>query len=281
MDDREKRGDLILHPRFAAKLREIDSLRGALSALIEEQESLLYLERDLLVAKYNRDVGHLENELFLLEVEVAELRRRIAILQADINRGRTVTVERVALLDEQIRREFEEYRAAIEAKEDELRRSSALLDSANLMKPEEVRELKNLYRQICKRYHPDVGGREVEGWEQTWSTLQHAYRERDLDLMRALAATLDLPRKAPPETLDDLDAEIHQLNSRIGRQREHLARILSDPPFCYRQELKNPEWIRIKQEELRQEIVGRNEHRTELQRRYRTLLPVPGPAHPA
>ena len=48
MDDREKRGDLILHPHFSAKLREIDALREDLSVLIEEQESLLYGASDLL-----------------------------------------------------------------------------------------------------------------------------------------------------------------------------------------------------------------------------------------
>ena len=281
MDDREEHGDVILHPHFSAKLREIDALRENLSVLIEEQESLLYGERDFLLAKYNRDVGYLEHELFLLEVEIAELRRRIAILQADINRGKTVTVERVARLDEEIRAEFERFRAEIEEKERELRRSVALLDSEHLMKPEDAHELKTLYRRICQRYHPDVGGCEVGRWEQIWSTLQHAYRVRDLDLLKALAETLDLPGKAPPETPDDLDTEIERLTSRIERQRERLATILSDPPFSYRERLEDPQWIRTKQEELQQEIAGRKEHRTELQRRYTILLTISGPAHPA
>ena len=250
MDDREERGDLILHSHFSTKLGEIDALRENLSVLIEEQESLFYGERDLLLAKYNRDVGYLEHELFLLEVEIAELRRRITILQVDINRGRTVTVERIAHLDEEIRMEFEEFRADIEEKELELRRSAALLDSEHLMKPEDVRELKTLYRQICKRYHPDVGGCEVERWEQIWSSLQHAYRAGDLDLLKALAETLELPGKVPPQTPDDLDAEIERLSALVARQTERLAKILSDPPFSYRERLKDPQWIRTKRKEL-------------------------------
>ena len=281
MDNREECGDLIMHPHFSAKLREIDALREDLSVLIEEQESLLYGERDLLLAEYNRDVGYLEHELFLREVEIAELRRRIAILQVDINRGRAVTVERVLRLDEEIRIEFERFRAEIEEKERELRQSAALLDSEHLMKPEDVRKLKTLYRRICKRYHPDVGGCEVERWEQTWSTLQHAYRAGDLDLLKALAETLDLPGKASPETPDDLDAEITRLSSLIERQRERLATILSDPPFSYRARLRDPQWIRTKQDELRQEMADRKKQLTELQRRYGLLLQISGPAHPA
>ena len=267
-----KRG-LIPHPDFSAKLREIDALRKNLSVLIEKHESLLYGERNVLLAKYNRDVGYLEHELFLLEVEIKELRRRIAILQADINLGGTVTVERVARLDEQIRMEFEKFRAEIEEKERELRRSVDLLDSA-LMKPEDVRELKTLYRRICRRCHPDVGGCEVERGEQIWSTLQHAYRTGDLDLLKALAETLDLSGNAPPETSDDLDTEIERLRSRIERQSERLAKILSDPPFSYRESLEDPLWIRTKQEELQQKNSDRKKHRTELQRWYGMLLPL-------
>ena len=273
------KSDLILHPDVSAKLREMDALRENLSVLIEEHESLLYGERDVILAKYNRDVGYLEHELFLLEVEIAELRRRIAILQADINLGRTVTVERLARLDEEIRIEFEKFRAGIEEKERELCRSVDLLDSAHLMKPEDVRELKTLYRRICQRYHPDVGGREVERWEQIWSTLQHAYRAGDLDLLKALAETLDLSGTAPPESSDDLDTEIERLKSRIKRQSKRLAKILADPPFSYRERLEDPQWIRTKQEELQQKIADRKEHRTALQRRYGILLPLSDSVH--
>lgn len=273
------KSDLILHPDFSAKLREIDALRENLSVLIEERESLLYGERDVLLAKYNSEVGYLEHELFLLEVEIAELRRRIAILQADINRGRTVTAERVARLDEEIRMEFEKFHAEIEEKERELRQSVELLDSAHSMKLEDVRELKTLYRRICLRYHPDVGGREVERWEQIWSTLQHAYRAGDLDLLKALAETLDLSGKAPPQTSGDLDTEIERLRSRIRKQSEQLAKILSAPPFSYRESLEDPQWIRSKQEELQRKIADRAEQRTELLHRYGLLLPFSGSTH--
>lgn len=277
MSDDKKEQQIVLHPDFSAKLREIDALREKLSALIEEYESLLYGERDALLAKYNRDVGYLEHELFLLEVEIAELRRRIAILQADINMGRTVTDERITRLDEEIRTEFEMFYAEVEKKERELRLSLDL--SVSLMEPEDVRELKTLYRRICKRYHPDVGGCELERWEQVWSTLQHAYRAGDLDLLRALAETLDLSGKAPPENSDDLDGEIKRLGCCIEKQSERLAEILSTPPFSYRESLEDPEWIRIKQEDLRQKIAGMKEHRMELRHRYELLLPPSGSTH--
>ena len=279
MGGSEECGDLIVHPRVSVKLEEIDMLRKKLSALIEEHESLLYGERDLLMARYNRDIGYLEHELFLLDVELAELRRRISILQADINRGSAVTVERLARLDEEIHIEFKKFHAEVKEKERELRRSAGLLETVEWMKPEHARELKLLYRRICQHYHPDVGGQKAERGKQIWSTLQRAYREGDLDLLKALAETLDLSGKATLEAADDLNSEIQRLNSQIKKQSKRLASTLSKPPFSYRDRLEDPQWIQDKQEELQQGIAGRKQHRMELQGRYEMLLPPSGSTH--
>lgn len=280
MSERETSGQLVLHPLVADKLREIDALREKLAVLIEEHEGLLYGEREILMAQYNRDLGHLEHELFCLNVGIAELRRRIAILQADLNRGKAITTGRIARLDEEIQEEFEKARAEIEEKEHQLRQSGALLDSAHWMKPEDLRELKTLYRRLCQRYHPDVGGAEAKGWEQIWGALQRAYREGDLDLLRALAESIDVPGKAVPDTsADDLDTEIERLRSRIERQGERVAKLLSEPPFSYREKLDDPRWVRARQTELRQEIAERKERQAELRLRYDALLPPSGTVH--
>ena len=279
MGGSEERGNLIVHPRVSAKLEEIEMLRKKLGALIEEHESLLYGQRDLLMAQYNRDIGYLEHELFLLGVELAELRRRISILQADINRGKTVTAERLVRLDEEIRIEFEKFHMEVKEKERELRRSVGLLETVERMKPEDARELKLLYRRICQHYHPDVGGQKAERGKQIWSTLQHAYRKGDLELLKALAETLDLSGKATLEASDNFDSEIKRLNSLIKKQSKRLSRILSEPPFSYRDRLEDPQWIQAKQEELQQEIAGCIQHQMELQGRYEMLLPPSGPTH--
>ena len=279
MGGSEERGNLIVHPRVSAKLEEIEMLRKKLGTLIEEHESLLYGKRDLLMAQYNRDIGYLEHELFLLGVELAELRRRISILQADINRGKTVTAERLVRLDEEIHIEFEKFHMEVKEKERELRRSVGLLETVEWMKPEDARELKLLYRRICQHYHPDVGGQKAERGKQIWSTLQHAYRKGDLELLKALAETLDLSGKATLEASDDFNSEIKRLNSLIKKQSKRLAKILSEPPFCYRDRLEDPQWIQAKQEKLQQEIADCIQYRMELQGRYEMLLPPSGSTH--
>lgn len=279
MSESEKHGELVLHPHVSGKLQEIEALRKRLSVLIEEHEGLLYGEREVLLAKYNRDVGHLEHELFLLKVEIAELRRRIATLQAEVNLGKTITAERVARLDEEIQKEFERARAEIEERERVLRHSASLLDPERLMKPEDVRDLKTLYRRLCQRYHPDVGGKQAERWEQIWSALQHAYRAGDLDLLRTLAETISVPGKTALNPPDHLDSETERLRFLIEQQSERVTGVLSEPPFSYRDKLSDPQWIRTKQRDLEQEIATRKQQRSDLQHRYGTLLPPFGPMH--
>ena len=109
--------------------------------------------------------------------------------------------------------------------------------------------------------------------------MQHAYRTGDLDLLKALAETLDLSGKATPEASDDLSSEIKRLNSQIKKQSKRLAKTLSKPPFSYRDKLEDPQWIQAKQEELQQEIASYKQHRMELQGRYEILLPPSGSTH--
>lgn len=270
-------GDVVLHPAVAAKLQEIEELRECLAVLVEEHERLTTSERDMILAQYNRDVGHLEYELFCVNVGISEFRRRIALLRADINRGKAVTDETVAALNERIKKEFEESRAEIAEREREIRKSSMLLSADSWMKPEEALELKSLYRKLCLRYHPDVGGNEAEKGTKIWASLQRAYRAGDLKLLRALADLAGDPDKPVPETpLDSVDDELDRLRSRIELHGERIAETLASPPFSYRKQLDDPQWVKSKQLELKLAIDQGKEREAELRRKFDAMAKPPG-----
>ena len=140
MGDGGKNSRVVLHPRVSGKRAEIERLRGALAVLLEEIDSLLSWRCDAILARYARDIGHLEHALYRLEATVAELRYRIAFLQAAINRGEAVTAARMVTLDGKVAAEFEKTRREIERREDELRKAERYLDGPTLS-PEDAREL--------------------------------------------------------------------------------------------------------------------------------------------
>ena len=265
-------GDVVLHPAVAAKLQEIEKLRERLAILVEEHETLTTSERDMIIAQYNRDVGHLEYELFRVNVGISEFRRRISLLQAEINRGNAVTDETVAALNERIKKEFEESRAEIAEREIAIRKSSMLLNAGNWMKPEDALELKSLYRKLCLRYHPDVDGNEAKKGAKIWASLQRAYREGDLERLRALADLAGDPDKPVPETpLDGVDDELDRLRSRIESHGERIAETLASPPFSYRKQLDDPQWVKSKQADLKLAIDQGKEREAELRRKFEAM----------
>lgn len=278
MGDGGKSGGIVLHPHLAEKLAEIERLRAALAVLLEEIDSLLHWKRDAILARYARDIGHLEHALYRLEAAVAELRYRIAFLQTEINRGKAVTAAHMTVLDDRVAAEFEKARQEIERREEELRKSESYLNSPALPQ-EEALELKTLYRQLCKTYHPDVGGNTSGTWQRYWTLLQHAYRARDLALLKTLAEQAGAPDREPLETPEALDAEIVRLRSRIETEKDRIGRMVSSPPFSYEEKLRDRAWVSAKQQALKQAISANEVKKDRLRNLYDTLRPSSGMVH--
>ena len=275
MAEDKQKSTVVLHPHVSEKLAEIEGLRDTLALLIEEFETLLHIRRDAILAQYYHDIGHLEHQLFCLEAAVAELRYRIGFLQKELNYGNAISAEHLALLDAEVRTEFEKTREEIRRREEELRKAQDF-HKGPFLSPEEVRELKSFYRQLCKKYHPDVGGNMSAAHKKRWALLQYAYRTHDLPLLKALAEDRDEPENECPETLDALDREVGRLHSQIRTQQDRIAETVSAPPFSYEEKLSDRAWVLAKQDELRQAISVNEHHRTRLQILYEALLSSSG-----
>ena len=267
---------VVLHPAVAAKLDTIRRLRVDLGVLIEERESLLK-RSDYILARYAQHIGHLEYELYLVQVEVSELRFRIGYLQRLHNRGKPVAPADLRNLDKLVMQEFEKSREELADREKALRDSEEFLASlVAVLTDEEVVEIKILYRRLCMKYHPDMGGEQYPDWKQRWSAIQYAYGNSDLELLRALAGA---DEKAAPTPPDDLDAEIRRLNDCLEAQRKTIATMLASPPHCYEAQLKDTAWVRRKRKDLKQARVEVEEKRQQLQALHDSLLDAGDTVH--
>ncbi|MCY4584202.1 MAG: J domain-containing protein [Chloroflexi bacterium] len=271
-----KSGQVVLHPVVTAKLAEIQRLRADLGVLIEEREALLK-RGDYILARYARTVGHLEYELYRVQVSVAELRYRIGFLQRLANRGKPVKVTDHRKLDQLVNQEFAKSREDLVNREKALRESEGYLASlVELLADDEVLEMKALYRRLCMKYHPDMGGERYPEWEQRWKALQYAYRNSDLELLRALAGAAGDEELTLP---DDLDAEIGRLRERLEAQRQAIASMLASPPYSYEAQLKDATWVKRKQKELKLAREEAEQQREQLQALHDSLLANEDSAH--
>ncbi|MBI3761803.1 MAG: hypothetical protein HY260_08070 [Chloroflexi bacterium] len=92
--------------------------------------------------------------------------------------------------------------------------------------PDEEAEVKALYRELAKRYHPDLAPTEAEReWRTPHMTaVNAAYAARDLAALQAIAATPDdVARPAPP--IDSRAALIASLQRESRRLDELIARL--------------------------------------------------------
>lgn len=91
-------------------------------------------------------------------------------------------------------------------------------------------DLKPLYRELAKRFHPDlaVGDVERESRGRRMAEINAAYARGDLEALRYLADQSHVRPVLPP-TLAELRAERDRLDALIARLRQDIAVLNRDP----------------------------------------------------
>ncbi len=129
---------------------EIRILRAQLALLLQEKEDLLYHICPELLARYAREVGSYENRAHYQEYVILELKRRIELARAALNREQTISKEAV---EEQI---ASEYKAFHEKLEEECRRTEEA-QRAQAEKERRQRESEQRWQAKYGAADPDGG----------------------------------------------------------------------------------------------------------------------------
>ena len=103
--------EIIISDEYSRLREEIAKLKVLLAALTEEKNDLVYVECPRLNALYMEKIGDLVNQISAQELIVAELKYRILVVQAALNRAETVDEEK---LDQDVEREYEEYQKRVD-----------------------------------------------------------------------------------------------------------------------------------------------------------------------
>ncbi len=328
---------------------EIRILRAQLTLLLQEREELLYHICPELVARYARDVGSYENRAHYQEYMILELKRRIEIARAALNREQTVSKETV---DEQIKTEYKEFYEKVEQErrraeqaqktqaEKERRRKeyerrwqekygndgrdsedakgqtvgadakgaagnsgdaqaggryigdgsenssaggkrtgSAAESNGNANEEAEAEgqeragadadndsagekkrpSLKDLYRKIIKRLHPDVNPNATEREQELFRRATQAYEEGDIETLQEIYDEVFSAAGSEAEQADNLSPEElleikRKLESQIRFLQVEVKEIKSKNPYRYKELLDDPEKLTLVQKALQEAI---------------------------
>lgn len=201
-----------------------------------------------LAALYD-ELAERREEVAALELELFEARSDLAAFEAEVDRRLGGLKDRV----DQLERELKQARRqaarrgqwgeraergdvpydVLEQFEKTWRRSAPPAAEAKEKKLDagSKEAIKQLYRQLAKRFHPDltVDPEEKKYREQVMAQVNEAYAEGNLAKLQELAETPDRPQPEVERTREqvvaDLRAEIRRLDGVIHQLRSALARL--------------------------------------------------------
>lgn len=268
-DNTEDSGtDYIVPPDFEALYAKNAALRQELACLHEELE---YLDRILLPATrttYMIKVGVLRLELLQLQVDVMKLRRAIALHRSCLQQGDAADKMGVG---ERIDREFLQWDERLRYEVAQIEMAKAAFSSLAVV--EDEGEIRALYRALCRKMHPEIGGDRGPEAKSLWENIHTAYAWNDLFHLKALQMiaedypdSYDLPNDigGMRRTCDNLGELARQLTQKLENRRQ-------EPVFEWRRILDDPVRLTNEQEKLRNEAAATRLQKLALQDMLRTL----------
>lgn len=242
---------------YARYLVEIEERKRRIADRRAELESLkLALSR--FEAEYHARVGVLFVELDRLRLSIREYELRIKRLKADPSID-------PAELEREIAAEFTREREEVRAEEEETRRYERAFEREQArphLDPSDEERAKRLFRDLAKRFHPDLARTEEECRQRAeiMQRVNAAYAERNVAALEALAAENEIndasfEAKSIGEKLVWAIREIARLEAVSERQRLELIAIKASDLYVLQMRHQGGETVLERLEgDLRSEI---------------------------
>ncbi|MBR7007505.1 MAG: hypothetical protein IKH90_02600 [Ruminococcus sp.] len=208
-------------------------------ALKKEAEGYMHL--------YIHEFGDLIVELLNKKINCIKKKRMIAFCQRHANRGERVNMKE---LDEYIKAETEEYNKKLA----EMTEKNEMCKQFRTLPEDEVLIIKQLYRSIAKKLHPDINPLTAvdEMLYELWNRVTLAYNNNDLKAIQELDF---LVNKALSEINEGrITVDIPDISERIEELGIEIDSITSTDPYRYKYILNDPRLIAEKKTELRSQI---------------------------
>ncbi|MBE7157117.1 MAG: J domain-containing protein [Rhodospirillales bacterium] len=267
---------LIPSPELDAVRQDCETLRGEVARLLTEAHDLIHITKPHLLAVYQSKLGAWELRRLEAQCAVARLKRKIALVQACVNRGEPV---RPAAVEQQLETEFAAWQQQIADAAHTL--AGAERHLSHLMAPEDAAELRRLYRTLVKNLHPDLHPDQGNTDRLLWLRVQEAYGRSDLEEIRALTLLLekpadrvDDPAPTTASAKDKLLAESDGLKAQVKRLLMEMDGVRSQPPFTMQRDLEDDAWVADRRAALDADRAALVQQREALEKYLAQIMPA-------
>ena len=255
--------ETVVHEEYARLKAAQRAALERLSTLLCAYDDQILQQKPYWEARYTEVFSALEQQCYAAFVRSSELRRRIALARAYMNRGAEPDA---AAIDAQIVQEFHEYEEKLRQMEAERARAAKILEAEELT-DEDAKRLKHLYRQLAKNLHPDLQPEQSAETKRLWQRAMDAYALGDLARLEILTAIVeskyvDADTVVPGDEqdgstsmLEEMRAALKRIEDRIRKCCAALERLEQEHPFKHRALLENPRAIGERKDELKRQIT--------------------------
>ncbi|MGE3800522.1 MAG: hypothetical protein AB7H80_05835 [Candidatus Kapaibacterium sp.] len=279
--------DLILHPKTVALRKKVEALREELASLLRERMHLTFDELPALRYRYTEIFGQLEREIEQKTLEMSERKRLVELFALKLDRGQKLDQKLVELTMKAVFNEFRKLRGQVEriSRKEESRprgdgfRIPGFADTQTTSDPEVRREhlrreIRDLYRKLAKRFHPDRAGDGDQLTRTYWEMTQRGYIQSDIDLLRTLSNVVETDVGSIVKgTIASPAEEAVQLIEIIDREKRYIAEMNQCEPYNIREKLNDEKWVVKKKSGLEDQIAAL---KREIEKCDRFLAPIIG-----
>jgi hypothetical protein len=247
-------------PTLSAKnqelTRKLELLQMDFLELFTLHKNMLENESGILTSIYLEKLGRLQLELMEKQTEASRLKMKMKLIQAVINRDEKPNLKAI---EEEINARLEKYYAQIQAQSEALEEAKKVL--SHLIPEEETQKLKELFRVLCKRLHPDLNPNLMEEHKDLFIKVKAAYELQRLSELQNILLYLDdsnqeklllISSDEKVERIKHLETQINNLNMKIEQLKQSF-------PFNMEALILDEDKISLKQEELRNQIKSAEE----------------------
>jgi hypothetical protein len=245
---------LDLTPEQQVLREQFCSLRKEFTELFTRKNEMQTYEESSLTSLYLSTVGEKQHEVFCLRTKIAVIKLRIELIQAYINRNEMPELKTV---DEEIHIRFADHKKKIEENVRQLSAAKEYMKNS-FISADEMKEMKDTYRIIIKKLHPDINPGLSEYETELFIKAQAAYHLGSFMALREILLSLDLAKDSADSISqsEEFARTVLQLEKNVKNLRKQIEELERSFPFIYRKELNDKEWISSIQKKLDEDIVN-------------------------
>jgi len=229
---------------------QYDMLKKEFTELFAHKNEMLSQEEQVLTALYITAVGQKQHQKYCITIDIKMIMYRISLFQAYFNRNE---LPDVAAIEQKMEKQFAEYQQKINAENKRIAQAKAFLKEGFLGEAD-VKKIKDVYRLIVKKLHPDINPNTTEHEKDLFVKAQAAYDLSDLTALNAILLTIEL--NASPEAIapTNLKAQVTILQEHVDKLKDLIYNLEKQFPFTYRYKLADDAWVTAQQQQLDTEI---------------------------